>query len=94
MRRSVSTTGANRCRPSWSWLNASSAAMPAGSVTRSVDMTLPSWVKRSTPSQSASVTTPTARPSSMMTTASCARFGSRLSASPTVSVRVIVIGVS
>ena len=50
------------------------------------DMTSRSWVKRSTPAQSASVTTPTGRPSSTTTTAPCARLGSRASASATVSV--------
>ena len=57
-------------------------------------MTWRSWVKRSTSWQSASVTTPTGRPSATTTTAPCARLGSRLSASPVVSPGPSVIGVS
>ena len=40
------------------------------------------------------MTTPTGRPDSTTITAPCARFGSRASASETVSVRASVIGVS
>ena len=57
-------------------------------------MTWRSWVKRSTPWQSASVTTPTGLPFSMTMTAPCARLGSRLRASPVVSDGPSVIGVS
>ena len=57
-------------------------------------MTAPSWVNRSTSAQSTSVTTPTGRPSCTTTTAPCARFGSRTSASDTVSVGASVMGVS
>ena len=57
-------------------------------------MTWRSWVNRSTPWQSASVTTPTGRPPSTTTTAPCARLGSRPSASPVVSPGPRVIAVS
>ena len=57
-------------------------------------MTLRSWVNRSTPVQSDSVTTPTGRPFSTTMTAPCARLGSRVSASPVVSAGPSVIGVS
>ena len=53
-----------------------------------------SCAKRSTPAQSASVTTPTGRPPSTTMIAPCARFGSRLSASAAVAVGSITIGVS
>ena len=51
-------------------------------------------MKRSTPVQSDSVTTPTGRPSSTTMTAPCARLGSRLSAWPVVSEGPRVMGVS
>ena len=57
-------------------------------------MTWRSWVKRSTPWQSASVATPAGRPFATTTTAPCARLGSRLRAWPVVSVGPSVIGVS
>jgi hypothetical protein len=57
-------------------------------------MTWRSWVNRSTPWQSASVTTPTGRPSSVTMTAPCDRLGSRASASPAVLAGPSVIGVS
>ncbi len=60
----------------------------------SVVITSATWVNRSTPVQSASVTTPTGRPSSSTTAARCERFGSSPSASLTVSVGASVIGVS
>ena len=60
----------------------------------SADITWLSWVNLSTPRQSASVATPTGRPSSTTTTAPCARLGSRLSASPAVSVGASVSAVS
>ena len=60
----------------------------------SVVITWPTWVKRSTPRQSASVITPTGRPSSSTTAARWARLGSSASASLTVSVGCSVIGVS
>ena len=80
-RPSPSTTGASRCRPSCSSANACSGGVPAGSVNGSADITWLSWVNRSTPRQSASVTTPTGRSSETTITAPCARLGSRLSAS-------------
>ena len=58
-RPAPSTTGASRCRPSCSSANARSGGVPAGSVNGSADITWLSWVNRSTPRQSASVTTPT-----------------------------------
>ena len=60
----------------------------------SADITWLSWVNRSMPTQSASVTTPTGRPSETTITAPCARLGSRLSASPAVSVGASVSAVS
>ena len=90
----ASTTGASRCRPACSRPNARSGSVPAGSVTSSADMTWLSWVKRSTPRQSASVTTPTGRPLVTTTTAPCARLGSRLSACPVVASGPSVNGVS
>jgi hypothetical protein len=68
--------------------------VPAGIVTGLADMTWRTWVNRSTPWQSASVTTPTGLPSSTTITAPCARLGSRLSASPVVSDGPSMIGVS
>ena len=68
--------------------------MPAGIVTGLADMTWRSWVNRSTPWQSASVTTPTGLPSSTTITAAWARLGSRLRASPVVSSGPRVIGES
>ena len=94
-RPAASTTGATRWRPSCSSPKARSGSVPAGSVSSSVDITWPSWVKRSTPVQSASVTTPTGLPSSSTTMmAPCARLGSRLSACPVVAVGPSVSGVS
>ena len=93
-RPSPSTTGASRCRPSCSSANACSGGVPAGSVNGSADITWLSWVNRSTPRQSASVTTPTGRSSESTITAPCARLGSRLSASPAVSVGASVSAVS
>ena len=55
-------------------------------------MTRSSWVKRSTPAQSASVTTPTGRSPSTTTTAPWARLEISPRASPTVWSRVRVIG--
>src|SRR5215831_10474923 len=63
------TTGASLCRPAWSSPNACSGSTPAGSVRSPADITCRSWVNRSTPVQSASVTTPTGRPSAMTTDA-------------------------
>ncbi len=58
-------------------------------------MTWPSWVNRSTPVQSASVTTPAGLPSSSTTMiAPWARLGSRLSACPVVAEGPSVSGVS
>jgi hypothetical protein len=57
-------------------------------------MTWRSWVNRSTPWQSDSVTTPTGYPSSTTITAPCARLGSRLSACPVVASGPSVSGVS
>ena len=59
-----------------------------------MDITSRSWVNRSTPVQSDSVTTPTGRPSSTTITPPCARLGSRPSAWPVVSPGASVIGVS
>src|SRR6202453_3345785 len=84
----------SRCRPSCSSENARSGGVPAASVNGSADITWLSWVNRSTPRQSASVATPTGRPSSTTTTRPCARLGSRLSASPAVSVGASVSAVS
>ena len=53
-----------------------------------------SWVNRSTPWQSASVTTSAGCPSSVTMTAPWARLGSSASASPAVSAGPSVIGVS
>src|ERR1039458_5589887 len=93
-RPSASTTGASRCRPSCSRVNARCGSVPAGRVSSSVDITSRSWVNRSTPVQSDSVTTPTGRPSSTTITPPCARLGSRPSAWPVVSPGASVIGVS
>jgi hypothetical protein len=68
--------------------------MPAGRVRSSRDITVSSWVKRSAPEQSASVTTPTGCPSSTTITAPWLRFGNRFSASPTVPVGGSVSAVS
>ena len=57
-------------------------------------MIVSSWAKRSTPAQSASVTTPTGRPSSTTMTAPCARLGRSDSASAAVAVGSSTIGVS
>ena len=93
-RPAPSTTGASRCLPPCSSPNACSGSVPAGSVSSSVDMTWRSWVNRSTPWQSDSVTTPTGHPSSTTITAPCARLGSRLSACPVVASGPRVSGVS
>lgn len=57
-------------------------------------MTSLSWVNRSTPARSASVTMPTGRPSATTTPALCARLGSSARASATVWDGARVIGVS
>ena len=89
------TTGASRCRPSCSRSNARAGGVPAGSVNGSADMTVCSWANRSTPAQSASVTTPTGDlPASTTMTAPCARLGSSARASPTVEVGASVMAVS
>ncbi len=93
-RPAPSTTGASRCLPPCSRPKARSGSVPAGSVSSSVDMIWRSWVNRSTPWQSASVTTPAGRPSSVTMTAPWARLGSSASASPAVSAGPSVIGVS
>ena len=85
-RPSASTTGATRARPSQRLEHLPRARCRAAASAVGGSCTSPSWVKRSTPVQSASVTTPTGRPaSSTTTTAPCARLGIRLSASATVS---------
>lgn len=57
-------------------------------------MTSDTWVKRSTPARSCSVTTPIGRPPSTTMPAPCARFGSSDSASATVETGDSTIGVS
>ena len=57
-------------------------------------MIWPTWAKRSTSAQSASVTTPTGLPSATTTAARCARFGISESASATVWSGASSIGVS
>ena len=57
-------------------------------------MIVSSWAKRSTPAQSASVTTPIGRLPSTTMTAPCARLGSSDRASAAVAVGSSVIGVS
>ena len=57
-------------------------------------MTSSSWVKRSTPVRSVSVTMPTGRSPTVTSAAPWARLCSRTSASPTVVVGSSVIGVS
>ena len=107
-RPASSITGATRWLPAVSRSNAVSPSIPFGNVSRSVDITIRSWVNRSTPAQSASVTIPTGRPAngasgrspsypgsgSATTTAPWARFGSNPSASETVSVGRSTTGVS
>ena len=65
-----------------------------GTVSRSLDITRSRAVKRSTPAQSPSVTTPTGRSPSTTITALWARLVMRFMASPTVSVGAMVMGVS
>ena len=74
--------------------NAARGSTSSRRVTISVVITSRTWLNRSTPRQSASVTTPTGRPSSTTNAARCARLGSSASASPTVSCGESVIGVS
>ena len=57
-------------------------------------MTSSSWVNRSTPVRSVSVTMPTGRSPTVTMAAPCARLCSSTRASPTVMVGVSVIGVS
>lgn len=94
-RPSASTAGASlRLAPS-SALNASRGSLSAAIASTSLDMTSESWVKRSTPVRSCSVTIPTGRRSASTTTpAPWARLGSRDRASPTVWEGDSTIGVS
>ena len=58
--------------------------MPSGTVTISLTITSRTWVKRSTPVRSDSVTIPTGRSPSTTTAAPWARLCSRTIASPAV----------
>ena len=88
------TTGASLRRLSCKKSNACRASESSFSVNKSLLITVCSWVNRSTPAQSSSVTIPRGLLFSTITTAPCARFDRRLTASATVCCGDKVSGVS
>ena len=87
-------TGARRLRLSVKNSNASLGVTSSFKLTKSLDIILFNWVKRSTFSQSASVTIPTGTSSSTTIRAPCALLVIKSMASATVSFGFKVTGVS
>ena len=91
---SASTAVASGTRAASRASNAFRGSVSGGRVTSPVFMMSPTWAKRSTSAQSASLTMPTGRPSRTTTAAPCDRLGISDSASATVWCGVSSMGVS